>query len=435
MASTPANNRPDLLAWTDEQNDRLMRLKEEHHDISWKDFHAFNYFPGRSGPAVQVQYSRLKHGRSDGLGRKNRLPWTGTETGSSVSTKRSPDPIDENRAGKRLRSEDEDDASDTGSDGGGPGPDKSEANNGDSDDDDESSGDEGDISHTGEVVKIRERNPVADRKELLSSGVRSEKEHAVSGSPTRSGNGNTLGSRQVPEHATRVTSHRGSSGVSRTPPGRSILGASKSKSPITGAVSTTTAPRAISARKSPKFSQPRPATSPSQQESNPVRDEASASLSAPQTQNEALPGATSSTSLSSSVEGLTKTQCLEGTVRLLARFTQILGEEDEKEAPTSSNGSEETSALRQRIADLESQVAAQKEKIQDLEISSCMRVDALRLQMEEMAERANEMTKRAEKHEQVIKAFTKFTTILNGAHGESVTEPGESREYQWRPTC
>ncbi|KAL4792578.1 hypothetical protein BDV19DRAFT_251211 [Aspergillus venezuelensis] len=91
---------------------------------------------------------------------------------------------------------------------------------------------------------------------------------------------------------------------------------------------------------------------------------------------------------------LTKTQCMEQTVRSLARFAQLMGEE-EKSQGTSGDDS---STLRKKIAELES-------KVQILETTGNDRLAA-------MEKRMNEMAQQAAKDAKVMEAFRKFTSGL-----------------------
>ncbi|KAL4811324.1 hypothetical protein BDV18DRAFT_155930 [Aspergillus unguis] len=50
--------------WKEEEKNRLMRLREAHSDLSWKEFHELNFFPGRSGRSCYHQWTeivRLRH--------------------------------------------------------------------------------------------------------------------------------------------------------------------------------------------------------------------------------------------------------------------------------------------------------------------------------------------------------------------------------------
>ncbi|KAL4947009.1 hypothetical protein BDW69DRAFT_179226 [Aspergillus filifer] len=121
------------------------------------------------------------------------------------------------------------------------------------------------------------------------------------------------------------------------------------------------------------------------------------------TKEEVLPNATSRPP---SVEAvmkapLTKTQCMEQTVRSLARFAQLMGEEEKSQG----NSGDDSSNLRKRIVELESKVAAQSRTIQILETTGKDRLEAMEKRMEEMAQQAAKDAK-------VMDAFRKFTSGL-----------------------
>ncbi|BCS27286.1 uncharacterized protein APUU_60334A [Aspergillus puulaauensis] len=59
----PPQHRKTRNAWSREENRRLLRLREEHKDLSWEKFHELNFFPDRTLQALQVQYFRLHKGR------------------------------------------------------------------------------------------------------------------------------------------------------------------------------------------------------------------------------------------------------------------------------------------------------------------------------------------------------------------------------------
>ncbi|KAL4749647.1 hypothetical protein BDW72DRAFT_177883 [Aspergillus terricola var. indicus] len=63
--------------WTKEENQRLLRLRDQYYHLNWHDFHKLDLFPGRSGRAVQIHYSRLRSGRArTARGQRRARKWT-----------------------------------------------------------------------------------------------------------------------------------------------------------------------------------------------------------------------------------------------------------------------------------------------------------------------------------------------------------------------
>ncbi|KAL4811614.1 hypothetical protein BDW67DRAFT_171581 [Aspergillus spinulosporus] len=63
--------------WTKDENQRLLRLRDQYYHLNWHDFHKLDLFPGRSIKAVQTHYSRLRRGRARTALRQRRArKWT-----------------------------------------------------------------------------------------------------------------------------------------------------------------------------------------------------------------------------------------------------------------------------------------------------------------------------------------------------------------------
>ncbi|KAL3437827.1 hypothetical protein BDV09DRAFT_161088 [Aspergillus tetrazonus] len=63
--------------WTKEENQRLLRLRDQYYHLNWHDFHKLDLFPGRSEKAVQTHYSRLRRGWARAARRQRRArKWT-----------------------------------------------------------------------------------------------------------------------------------------------------------------------------------------------------------------------------------------------------------------------------------------------------------------------------------------------------------------------
>ncbi|KAL4935776.1 hypothetical protein BDV06DRAFT_206273 [Aspergillus oleicola] len=128
---------------------------------------------------------------------------------------------------------------------------------------------------------------------------------------------------------------------------------------------------------------------------------------------ESLPNAPLSTSRPPSIEALTKApstkkQCIEQTVRNLARFAQIMGEEEKARG----DGDNDNSALRHRVTDLEAKVATLEAKNAALEASSSTRLATMERKMEEMARDMDSKAEQAAKDAKVMDAFRHFTSLV-----------------------
>ncbi|KAL4933819.1 uncharacterized protein BDV17DRAFT_250578 [Aspergillus undulatus] len=125
----------------------------------------------------------------------------------------------------------------------------------------------------------------------------------------------------------------------------------------------------------------------------------------------------SSSSIPSHIRNLTGADCLDGIVRLLARYTDIKIREEHSQNANSG----EVSALKSRIHELEVKAQSQERELRILEASADERIAALETKIEKMSRENQQMVQKMEKHDHVMQAFKTLTAALHA--GQHIPTP------------